>query len=75
MPMLRGGGPERLSEGFASTRSWLGFAAANAAAVSVAASLPADVAAATVAVWVLDSAWRAARVGTVRASRPTEGVR
>jgi nitrite reductase (NO-forming) len=74
MPMLRGGGPERLSEGFASTRSWLGFAAANVAAASVAASLPAALTSAALAVWVLDSAWRAARVGTVRASRPTEGV-
>jgi hypothetical protein len=74
LPMLRGGGPERLSEGFASTRSWLGLAAANAAAVSVAVSLPAQVTVAVLAVWVLDSGWRAARVGTVRARRPTEGV-
>jgi nitrite reductase (NO-forming) len=72
MPMLRGGGPERLSAGFASTRSWLGLAAANAAAVSVALSLPGEATAVAVTVWVLDSAWRAGRVGTVRAGRPTE---
>ncbi len=72
MPMLRGGGPERLSAGFASTRSWVGLAAANAAAVSVAGSLPAEVTAVAVAAWVLDGAWRAGRVGTIRASRPTE---
>jgi nitrite reductase (NO-forming) len=74
LPVLRGGGPERLSEGFASTRSWLGLAAANAAAVSVAVSLPAQVTVAVLAVWMLDSGWRAARVGTVRTRRPTEGV-
>ncbi len=71
LPMLRGGGPDRLSAGFASTRSWLGLAAANTAAASVALSLPTEVTTVAVAVWVLDSAWRAGRVGTVRASRPT----
>lgn len=73
LPMLRGGGPERLSAGFAATRSWVGLAAANAAALSVALALPTVVMTAALAVWVLDGAWRAARVGTTRASRPVEG--
>ena len=70
MPMLRGGGPARLSEGFATTRSWLGLVAANAAALAVAIGLPPPVVAVAVGVWALDAAARAARVGTARASRP-----
>lgn len=70
LPMLRGGGHQQLAEGFESTRSWIGLAAANAAALGVACSLPAAATTAAVAVWLLDSAWRAARVGTARASRP-----
>ncbi len=65
LPMLRGGGHERLTEGFAATRSWIGLAAANAAGLALARSWP-RVATALVAVWVLDTAWRAARVGLVR---------
>lgn len=72
LPMLRGGGHERLSEGFATTRSWLGLVAANLAGLTVALALPAPVTAAAVTAWVLDGAWRAARVGTSRASRPAE---
>jgi nitrite reductase (NO-forming) len=72
LPMLRGGGHERLAEGFASTRSWLGFAAANIAGVCAATAQPAAVTAVVIAAWVLDSAWRAARVGTTRVARPTE---
>ena len=72
LPMLRGGGHERLAEGFASTRSWLGFAAANVAGFCAATAQPAAVTAVVIAAWVLDSAWRAARVGTTRAARPTE---
>jgi nitrite reductase (NO-forming) len=72
LPMLRGGGPRRLAEGFASTRSWLGLVAANAAGLSAATSMPAAITAAAVAVWVLDGAWRAARVGTTAATRPIE---
>src|SRR3546814_14854096 len=34
VPMLRGGGHERLGEGFAVTRSWLGLGAANAAGIA-----------------------------------------
>ncbi|HEX6421617.1 MAG TPA: hypothetical protein VFZ77_24145, partial [Acidimicrobiales bacterium] len=58
-PMLRGGGHERLSAGFATTRSWPGFAAANAAGVGLALGAGVIVPVA-VAVWVLDAAWRAA---------------
>jgi nitrite reductase (NO-forming) len=70
LPMLRGGGHERLGEGFATTRSWLGLAAANVAGVAAALALPDAATAGAVALWVLDSAWRAARVGTHRAIRP-----
>lgn len=70
LPMLRGGGHVRLGEGFAMTRSWLGLVAANLAGVALAGSwMP--VAAGCIAVWVLDSAWRVARVGTTQAARPT----
>ena len=71
LPMLRGGGHQLLGEGFATTRSWVGLAAANAAALSAALALPTPITIAAVAVWVLDGAWRAARVGTTRATRPT----
>ena len=70
--MSRGGGHKRLAAGFASTRSWLGFAAANIAGVCAATAQPAAVTAVAIAAWVLDSAWRIARVGTTRAARPTE---
>ena len=70
MPMLRGGGPARLSEGFATTRSWLGLVAANAAALAAAIGIPVVVLAGAVGVWALDAATRAARVGTARAGRP-----
>jgi nitrite reductase (NO-forming) len=72
LPMLRGGGHERLGEGFAATRSWLGLAAANVGGVAFAAGLgPVGVGA--VAVWVVDAAGRAARVGFGgRAPRPGE---
>jgi len=72
LPMLRGGGHERLADGFATTRSWFGFAAANIAGLCAATEQPTAVTAVAIAAWVLDSAWRAARVGTTRAARPTE---
>jgi nitrite reductase (NO-forming) len=62
LPMLRGGGPERLGEGFATTRSWLALGAANVAALAAALGVLEAVAVA-VAVWVLDSGVRAWRVG------------
>jgi nitrite reductase (NO-forming) len=74
LPMLRGGGHERLGQGFAATRSWVGLAAANVAGVTAALALPGATTAAAVAVWLLDAAWRAARVGTARAPRPARPV-
>lgn len=62
LPMLRGGGHEQLGAGFAATRSWVGLAAANAAGLTLAAGVD-EAAAAVIAVWVLDSGVRAARVG------------
>jgi nitrite reductase (NO-forming) len=72
LPMLRGGGHELLGEGFATTRSWLGLAAANAAGLTMALDVPGALPAAAVTVWAIDGAWRAARVGTARARRPGE---
>lgn len=69
LPMLRGGGHERLGEGFAVTRSWIGLAAANVAGLGLALSLPV-VAPAAAGVWVADGAWRAARVGVRGRTRP-----
>ena len=68
LPMLRGGGPDQLSDGFATTRSWPGLVAINVAGVAVAVAVT-PVAVAAVAVWLLDAAVRAARVGTRRAER------
>lgn len=70
LPMLRGGGHERLGEGFAATRSWIGLAAVNIAGLAAALALPTIVTVAVV-VWVIDGAWRTARVGTTRAPRPS----
>ncbi len=58
-PVLRGGGHVRLTAGFATTRSWLGLAAANGAGGALA--LGASTAGAVLlAVWVADSVARAA---------------
>jgi nitrite reductase (NO-forming) len=74
LPMLRGGGHERLAEGFATTRSWLALLAANVAGVAYLASASV-VAMVAVAVWLIDSATRGALVGFGRASRrPSEGA-
>jgi nitrite reductase (NO-forming) len=62
LPMLRGGGHERLGAGFRATRSWTGLVAANAAGFAFAARAP-RLATAAVVVWFLDGAVRAARVG------------
>jgi nitrite reductase (NO-forming) len=72
LPMLRGGGHERLGQGFARTRSWLGLAAVNVAGVTAAFDLPGPATAIAVAIWVLDGVWRGARVGTRPASRPDD---
>jgi nitrite reductase (NO-forming) len=71
LPMLRGGGHHKLSEGFAVTRSWLGLAAVNLAALALVVGQP-RAAAAVGAVGVVDGAWRASRVGLRRLARPEE---
>jgi nitrite reductase (NO-forming) len=57
-PVLRGGGHEALTAGFRATRSWFGLVAGNAAAVAIVAGFE-RVAAAAVALWVVDAAARA----------------
>ncbi|HLT15785.1 MAG TPA: hypothetical protein VK007_03705 [Acidimicrobiales bacterium] len=57
LPMLRGGGHERLSAGFATTRSWLALVAANVAGVALVLDAEALVAGA-LAIWGLDTAVR-----------------
>jgi nitrite reductase (NO-forming) len=61
LPMLRGGGHERLAEGFAATRSWVGFAAVNVAGGALALGVPA-VAPVALAVLVVDGAVRTVRL-------------
>ena len=75
LPMLRGGGPERLAEGFAATRSWFGLAAIEGAGLAIAVGSPAA-AGIGMAVATIDATWRAARVGTRPAPRsnPRRGV-
>ncbi len=60
-PVLRGGGPERLSAGFAVMRSWVSLVALNAAAILLAFDLG-PLAAALVALALLDTLWRVARL-------------
>lgn len=61
LPVLRGGGHERLAAGFATTRSWTAFAAVNLAAAALAAGLP--VAAGIALTWfAAESALRFGRV-------------
>jgi len=72
LPMLRGGGHERLTEGFATSRSWIGFAGLNAVGISLAAGAPWAVTAAALVVVLLDGVWRVARIGTDRAPRPDD---
>lgn len=67
LPVLRGGGPELLSGGFAATRSWLGLAAANVAAAAFALEWL-TVAVVAVVVWSVDMAIRAVSVGLGRRS-------
>jgi len=61
LPVLRGGGHERLAAGFATTRSWVGLGAVNVAGVALALAAP-FIAAAAVAVWATDTAIRVALV-------------
>ena len=73
LPMLRGGGHERLGQGFATTRSWVGLGAANVAGLALAVAAP-RVAAAAMAVWFVDAAGRAAAIWwTGRGPNPLRG--
>jgi hypothetical protein len=67
-PVLRGGGHQRLSAGFATTRSWLSLAAGNVAAAALLLDLR-PVAAAALVVWTADLLTRGARL---RAAEPVQ---
>ncbi|HEU5085178.1 MAG TPA: hypothetical protein VFU14_17685 [Acidimicrobiales bacterium] len=60
-PVLRGGGHERLSAGFTTTRSWLGLVVGNVAAGALLAGAT-RLAGAALGVWAADTAWRTARL-------------
>jgi hypothetical protein len=60
-PVLRGGGHQRLSAGFATTRSWVGLAAGNIAAVAALTGRMSLLASALI-VWAADTALRALRL-------------
>jgi hypothetical protein len=73
-PVLRGGGHERLTAGFAITRSWVSLAAGNTAAVAALVGHDPTLAAA-LAVWLTDLAVRAGRLlTTTRATRANDPV-
>lgn len=61
LPVLRGGGHERLSAGFATTRSWPALAGANLAGGALLAGAG-SLAAALTGVWVVDAAVRVVRL-------------
>lgn len=67
-PVLRGGGHQRLSAGFAATRSWTSLVAGNVAATGLLLDLR-PVAAGALAVWAADLLARAARL---RAADPVQ---
>lgn len=62
-PVVRGGGHERLTAGFATTASWAGLALANVAAVALLVGAG-SAAAVAVAGWAMDTGWRAMRLLT-----------
>jgi nitrite reductase (NO-forming) len=64
-PVLRGGGHERLSAGFRTTRSWVGLVAANIAAIALATRAH-TVAVVAVGAWLLDTGTRAALLTSTR---------
>lgn len=65
VPVLAGGGHERLAASFAATRSWPGLAAANVVPLLLVLGLGgAGVAAG--AAWAADAVWRFGRVATAR---------
>jgi hypothetical protein len=65
-PVLRGGGPGPLTEGFAVMRSWVSLAAFNAAALGAALGAG-TLAAVLLGIVVVDTAWR---IGRLLATRP-----
>jgi len=72
-PVLRGGGHERLSAGFHTTRSWFGLLAANVAAVAIAVGAH-EVAVGAIGAWLLDTAARAAMLARSAVSSRVAGV-
>ena len=62
-PVLRGGGHQRLTAGFATTASWPGLVLANVAAVALLIDRRA-VAVVAAGLWALDTGWRAVRLLT-----------
>ncbi|HSP29216.1 MAG TPA: hypothetical protein VLN74_11755 [Ilumatobacteraceae bacterium] len=66
-PVLRGGGHERLTAGFAVTRSWVSLGAGNAAALAALVGHGTTLAAA-LAIWLTDIAIRAGRLLTTTRS-------
>lgn len=74
IPMLRGGGPEKLSEGFDRMRSWIGFAGLNAAAIALALDEP-TLGIAFLGVTVVDGLWRTVQVGLRQLTRPAQRPR
>jgi nitrite reductase (NO-forming) len=60
-PVLRAGGHERLSAGFALTRSWTGLASANLTSLALATGQGA-LAAVALGIWAADVAWRSMRL-------------
>ena len=61
-PVLRGGGHRRLTDGFSVTRSWVSLAAGNTAAIAALAG-GGPILAAALAIWLVDIAVRAIRLG------------
>ncbi|HAS12804.1 MAG TPA: hypothetical protein DCS55_20185 [Acidimicrobiaceae bacterium] len=62
-PVLRGGGHQRLTAGFATTASWPGLILANVAAVALLVDWRAAAAVAA-GLWALDTGWRGVRLLT-----------
>jgi len=62
-PVLRGGGHQRLTAGFATTASWPGMVLANVAAVALLVDRRA-VAVVAAGLWALDTGWRGVRLLT-----------
>jgi hypothetical protein len=67
-PVLRGGGHQRLTAGFAVTRSWVSLAAGNAAAGAALAGVG-PILAVILAVWLVDIVVRAGRLLAGRSTR------